>query len=84
MMKRFSKSGTLIMFYKQRPNKETSWHMSSFDSRCLTVAYFLLKIQNSRCLYFGSQFEKFLAFLSSFRSLANSNIETNKKALAGS
>ena len=35
---------TLIMFYKQRPNKETSWHMSSFDSRCLTVAYFLLKI----------------------------------------
>ena len=75
---------TLIMFYKQRPNKETSWHMSSFDSRCLTVAYFLLKIWNSRCLYFGSQFQKFLAFLSSFRSLANSNIETNKKALAGS
>ena len=37
-------SVTLIMFYKQRPNKETSWHMSSFDSRCLTVAYFLLKI----------------------------------------
>ena len=35
---------TLIMFYKQRPNKETSWQMSSFDSRCLTVAYFLLKI----------------------------------------
>ena len=30
--------------YKQRPNKETSWQMSSFDSCCLTVAYFLLKI----------------------------------------
>ena len=35
---------TLIMFYKQRPDKETSWQMSSFDSRCLTVAYFWLKI----------------------------------------
>ena len=35
---------TLIMFYKQRPDKETSWQMSSFDSCCLTVAYFLLKI----------------------------------------
>ena len=72
------------MFYKQRPNKETSWQMSSFDSCCLTVAYFLLKIQNSRCLYFGSQFENFLAFLSSFKSLANSNIENIKKALVGS
>ena len=39
-----SKTYTLIMFYKQRPNKETSWQMSSFDSCCLTVAYFLLKI----------------------------------------
>ena len=59
---------TLIMFYKQRPDKETSWQMSSFDSRCLTVAYFWLKIQNSRCLYFGSQFEKFLGILKNFKS----------------
>ena len=58
------------MFYKQRPNKETSWQMSSFDSRCLTVAYFLGRIQNSRCLNFSSKFEKNLAFLSFFKSLA--------------
>ena len=36
---------TLNMFYKQRPNEETSWYMSCFDSRCLTVAYFCSKFR---------------------------------------
>ena len=38
----------------------------------------------SRCLFFGSQFERFLVFSSSFKSLAsdtNFDIENNKKKL---
>ena len=35
---------TLSMFYKQQSDLETSWQVSNFDSRYLTVAYFWLKI----------------------------------------
>ena len=79
---------TLSMFYKQQSDLETSWQVSNFDSRCLAVAYFLLKIQYSRCLFFCSKFKKFHVFCDFFFHIMTKHhtiliLETSITVLSG-
>ena len=50
-----------------------------FDSRCLTVAYFFLKILYSRCLILYTKFEICMEF---FMNIPNKSVQNSKLPLS--